>query len=167
MRLVSTPVSDEGESTCVLPHLVSGTCRRDDRGVLMAVECDALPFPPVRVFTVIPSAPGTLRGGHGHLRCSQVLFCVQGQVDVTVRGGWGEVHHRLRPDGEGLLVPPLTWCSQKYVLESSCLLVFASHPYDADDYISDEALLTTLRSGSADLTSVVKPRDYPSATSPA
>ena len=139
-------MSDEVESTCVVPYIVSGTCAVDDRGVLVAVECDELPFAPARVFTVIPQSAGTVRGSHAHARCSQVLFCVQGQVTVSVRGDRGEAQHSLKPNGEGLVVPPLTWSSQTYPLQASCLLVFSSHHYDADDYITDEDTLAALRS---------------------
>ena len=37
----------------------------------------------------------------------------------------------------GLLIPPLIWGIQYKYSDDAVLLVVASHPYDADDYIRD------------------------------
>jgi hypothetical protein len=40
----------------------------------------------------------------------------------------------------GLYMPPLTWGVQYKYTSDAVVLVFASHPYDADDYIRDYGL---------------------------
>ncbi len=39
--------------------------------------------------------------------------------------------------GLGLYLPPMTWGIQYKYSASAVLLVLASHPYDADDYIRE------------------------------
>jgi hypothetical protein len=106
----------------------------DARGTLGVVDLDGLPFTVRRVFVVNGVPAGTVRGGHGHSRGVQGLFCIRGRIDVELRRGEAALEVPLRPDGAGLLVRAGVWSQQRYVLGGSELLVLASEPYDPSTY---------------------------------
>jgi len=106
----------------------------DSRGSLTAFELDHFPFGVRRVFTVTNVPPGSRRGGHRHVRGVQALFCLNGCVDVELRRGDERVEVSLVPDGVGLMIAAGIWSSQRFAVDGSELLVFASEPYDPSSY---------------------------------
>jgi acetyltransferase-like isoleucine patch superfamily enzyme len=123
---------------------------RDLRGSLVAGELqDRLPFLPQRYFIVFDVPGADVRGEHAHRTCHQFLISVAGQVHVVADDGVSREEFALDDKRTGLYLPPMTWGIQ-YRYSSECaLLVFASHPYDADDYIRDyDGFLQELAAGS-------------------
>ena len=113
--------------------------RADDlRGSLISLELDDdLPFRPRRFFTVFGVPSKDVRGAHAHHRCEQFLVCVSGSVVCVVDDGASRREILLdRPD-LGLHMPAMLWGTQYRYSENAVLAVFASHPYDPDDYIRD------------------------------
>ena len=134
-----------GGAAGVLPHVrVPGVELRqirravDLRGSLVAADFSSdLPFLPRRAFTVYHVPTKDVRGEHAHHECRQFLLCLAGSVSCVVDDGETRQEFRLdRPD-LGLYVPPMVWGSQYNYSPDAVLLVFASHEYDADDYIRD------------------------------
>ena len=111
-------------------RLVPFSVHTDERGSLLPIEFEQLPFMPRRVFTVAGMPKGTVRGGHGHKGGQQLLICLHGQIEAMLRRGNEEAQALLLPAGPGLLFGPGVWCRQTYVTANSVLLVFASEPYD-------------------------------------
>ncbi len=113
--------------------------RADDlRGSLVAANFDSdLPFVPRRFFTVFGVPSSDVRGAHAHRRCHQLLICVQGTLNAVVDDGHKRQEFVLdRPD-VGLHMQPMIWGTQYRYSHDAVLLVLASDPYDADDYIRD------------------------------
>jgi len=110
----------------------------DIRGRLVAAEmAEVLPFKPARFF-LVHTVPGSeVRGEHAHRRCEQFLVCVKGSVHVLVDDGTSRQEIVLDRPEIGIDVKPLVWGTQYKYSADAVLLVFASHPYDADDYIRD------------------------------
>lgn len=110
----------------------------DLRGSLVVGEFDRdLPFVPQRYFLVFDVPSQELRGEHAHRRCHQFLVCLRGSCHALVDDGRQRAEVLLDSPTRGLYMPPLIWGTQyRYALETA-LLVFASHPYEADDYIRD------------------------------
>jgi UDP-2-acetamido-3-amino-2,3-dideoxy-glucuronate N-acetyltransferase len=111
---------------------------RDMRGSLAAAEFERdLPFVPSRCFLVFDVPGREVRGEHAHRECHQFLICVHGSCSVMVDDG------RMRRDilmdrpTLGLHIPPMIWGVQYRYSPDAVLLVFASHPYNASDYIRD------------------------------
>lgn len=46
---------------------------------------------------------------------------------------------KLESPSQGLYVPPMIWAEETRHSPDACLLVFASHAYDPEDYIRDHA----------------------------
>ena len=113
--------------------------RVDDlRGGLVAADFEGdLPFLPRRFFTVFGVPSADVRGAHAHRTCEQLLVCVQGSVRAVADDGEHLQEFVLdRPDC-GLYMAPMIWGTQYRYSADAVLLVLASHPYDADDYIRD------------------------------
>lgn len=111
----------------------------DMRGRLTAGEAptEALPFEPKRWFLVYDVPSREVRGEHAHRRCHQFLVCVSGQVAVAVDDGQNRREVVLDRPTLGVYVPPLVWGSQFQYEPDTVLLAFASHAYDAEDYIRE------------------------------
>lgn len=96
-----------------------------------------LPFVPRRYFVVFDVPSEETRGEHAHLRCHQFLVCVHGSVRVLADDGEHRTEVVLDSPGKGLHLPPMTWGTQYRYSRDAVLLVFASEPYDADEYVRD------------------------------
>lgn len=128
----------------VLPSAVEGVTLhrfpsiRDLRGSLVAAEFEQrLPFLPQRYFLVFDVPSTEVRGEHAHRVCHQFLVCVHGAVHVVADDGRRREEFVLDGKRLGLHLPPMVWGTQYRYDADSTLLVFASHPYDPDDYIRD------------------------------
>ena len=136
--------STAAESLRNEPHLIQGlslirfTTSTDLRGDLMAVEFTKhVPFPVKRAFFVTNVPSFHVRGEHGHKECHQLLVCLQGSLTVSADNGRERGQWLLNHPGYGLHIHPMVWAAQYHSSENAVLAVFASHSYDADDYIRD------------------------------
>lgn len=112
----------------------------DLRGNLTVGEFDRqIPFRPLRYFMVFGVPRQEIRGEHAHLACHQFLICVRGSCAVVADDGQHRVEVRLDAPNRGVYLPPMTWGIQYKYTEDAVLLVFASHHYDAADYIRNYA----------------------------
>ena len=108
----------------------------DSRGNLTVVDFkDELPFVPHRFFTVSEVPSQSVRGEHAHRICEQVLIILNGSVTVIIDDGKVRMHVLLSDPRIALFIPPLVWGIQFEFSSDAILGVFASHGYDAEDYI--------------------------------
>lgn len=108
----------------------------DMRGTLVVAEFSAdLPFTPQRFFTVFDVPSRDVRGEHAHRTCEQFLVCLKGSVRAIVDNGVKREEYLLDSPDRGLYMPPMTWGTQYGYTPDAVLAVFASLPYDGDDYI--------------------------------
>jgi acetyltransferase-like isoleucine patch superfamily enzyme len=98
-----------------------------------------IPFEPRRYFLVFKVPSEKTRGEHAHYECHQFLICVKGSCSVVVDDGNSRCEVLLDSPDKGIYLPPLTWCIQYKYSGDAVLLVFASHPYEAEDYIRNYA----------------------------
>lgn len=140
---VGEPSPSPGPSTTELP--VRGVLVRrfseyaDLRGRLSSGDMPSadVPFTPRRWFMVYDVPSRHVRGEHAHRVCEQFLICVSGQVMVAVDDGRNRAEVLLDSPTLGVYIPAGVWASQFRYEANTVLLVFASHPYDPDDYIRD------------------------------
>jgi dTDP-4-dehydrorhamnose 3,5-epimerase-like enzyme len=120
----------------------------DLRGELLVAEfAQHIPFEVKRVFFVMNVPSHQVRGEHAHRQCHQVLVCLQGSVMVAADNGTDRGEWRLDRPETALHVHPMTWAAQYKYSKNAMLAVFASHPYDPEDYIRDyEDYLSALHS---------------------
>lgn len=110
---------------------------RDERGVLAAIEFNAVPFEVKRIFWITEVTPGSSRAGHAHRTCEQFLFCVRGSITATVTDSARNTYSRTLATGETLYLPPLNWLELSDFSQGSVLGVLASQHYDRSEYIED------------------------------
>lgn len=111
---------------------------KDMRGDLSVAEFPTeIPFEPKRYFLVYNVPSEKTRGEHAHFECKQFLICVKGSCAVVADNGYSRAEVVLDSPNKGLYLPPLTWGIQYKYSKDAVLLVFASHHYNADDYIRD------------------------------
>ncbi len=130
-----------GESVLYLMRKVS-----DARGALTVGEVPTeVPFSPARYFAVYDVPSIELRGEHAHKLCQQFLICLHGSCRVLLDDGKNRCEVTLdRPD-IGIFMPEMIWGTQYRYSADAVLLVFASRPYEADDYLrSYDAFLAEL-----------------------
>ena len=110
----------------------------DLRGSLSVGEFEKhIPFTPKRYFLVFDVGSAEIRGEHAHKTCHQFLICIRGACSIVVDDGEQREEFRLTSPNQGLYLPPMVWGIQYDYSPDAMLLVFASHYYDASDYIRD------------------------------
>ena len=123
------------------------TVARDMRGSLAVAEFERhVPFAVRRSFFVFDVPSRETRGEHAHRRCHQFLVCLRGSCAVVADDGQARREFALDTPALGLHLPPLVWGIQYKYTPDALLAVFASDPYDPDDYIRDyDEFLRTAR----------------------
>ncbi len=112
----------------------------DLRGNLSVGEFERqIPFTPQRYFLVFGVPSREVRGEHAHRLCHQFLICLRGSCAVVADDGANRIEVVLDSPDRGLYLPPMVWGIQYKYTADAMLLVFASHHYDAGDYIRDYA----------------------------
>jgi UDP-2-acetamido-3-amino-2,3-dideoxy-glucuronate N-acetyltransferase len=108
----------------------------DLRGNLTVGEFDRhIPFIPKRYFMVFDVPSRETRGEHAHRECHQFLICIRGSCAVLADDGVNRTEVLLDSPDKGVYLPPMVWGVQYKYSKDAVLLVFASHYYDAADYI--------------------------------
>lgn len=107
----------------------------DARGTLLPLEIIEIPFTVLRCFFLTDIPLNTTRGDHAHHKTEQFLFCVYGQVTVTLNNGAKKSIYNLKA-GEGVLIPKKVWNSFFVTKLNTVLAVLASTIYDENDYIN-------------------------------
>lgn len=108
----------------------------DGRGSLTVGEVPTeVPFAPARYFAVYDVPSIELRGEHAHKRCQQFLVCLNGSCRILLDSGESRCEVLLdRPD-IGVFMPEMIWGTQYRYSSDAVLLVFASRPYESEDYL--------------------------------
>lgn len=129
-------------STPTTPSIVDGVellrvpLIKDLRGNLIARELGkGLPFTPQRFFLIFDVPSKEVRGEHAHRECAQLLVCLKGSVAVVCDDGTQRQEFLLDDPTVAIHLPRMVWGTQYKYTEDAVLLVLASHPYDAGDYL--------------------------------
>lgn len=115
-----------------MARLLNLPSHADARGRLTVAE-PPLPFAPKRVFW-ITGAGGQQRGGHRHKLTEMLLVAVQGTIVVAVQSPHERREYPLTSPDQALYLAPEDWHALHFS-DTGVLLVIASLPYDATDYI--------------------------------
>lgn len=137
-ELRKPPYSETGNVRGVTTHRFP--LIKDIRGNLTVGEFEQhIPFVPLRYFMVFDVQSKETRGEHAHRVCHQFLICVRGSCAVLADDGVNRTEVLLDSPDKGVYLPPMVWGVQYKYTEDAVLLVFASHHYDAADYIRNYA----------------------------
>jgi oxalate decarboxylase/phosphoglucose isomerase-like protein (cupin superfamily) len=100
-------------------------------------ENHSLPFEVKRIFWTYFTPESIVRGRHAHHKTEQILIAVSGRIILTAELASGEIlTFLLEKPHVGVYIPPNAWHTMQYS-HTAVQMVFASHNYEADDYIRD------------------------------
>ena len=116
------------------PYILEFQVHDDLRGRLVAFEFAQIPFEIKRFFCISVADNRMVRGQHAHKLCWQLFSSVKDECYITTKNTLGQQEFVLTQN-LALVVPPYNWCEIKFQSTNSNLNVFASHPYDSNDYI--------------------------------
>ena len=109
----------------------------DHLGWLCFLDQHQLPFPVRRVYWISAVPPELSRGGHAHRTTDQLMVCpTTAPVEIELERANGRRWRETLGGGRSLVVPRQTWL-RTHFSAGSALVVLASSPYNADDYIRD------------------------------
>jgi dTDP-4-dehydrorhamnose 3,5-epimerase-like enzyme len=120
-------------------------CVTDFRGNLYPIDFQDLPFKPRRIFFVSDVPAGCIRGEHAHHVTKQLLYCIKGEIEVTLENVQTQPVSYVLTQGNFLFVDKLVWDSQKFLTGDDVLMVIASTEYNKDDYILDKKEFKRMR----------------------
>ncbi len=109
----------------------------DDRGVLIPIEFQRLPFLPVRAF-LVQAPSGTSRGGHGHRTGRQIFIRVSGEIEIELCWQNEEKCVVLGPNNNAILIAAPVWSRLIYHGESPSLMALCDTPYDPSSYLYEK-----------------------------
>lgn len=111
---------------------------KDLKGSLTFGESEQhLPFQVKRYFVVFDVPTREVRGEHAHRTLHEFLICLRGSCAIALDDGCVREEVRLDDPTIGVHVPPMVWRVHYKYTADAVLLVLASAPYCADDYIRD------------------------------
>lgn len=96
-----------------------------------------IPFEIKRIFYIYDIPGGEDRGAHSHRECHQFLVAATGSFEIELDDGTNKRTVTLNRPYFGLHIPPGIWAAEKGFSSGAVCLVYASHPYEEDDYIRD------------------------------
>lgn len=116
----------------------------DERGSLGVIEFSAIPFTPQRFFWIFGTPENTPRAGHGHTICEQFLIVQAGAVKIQVTNCDNEVQTIILVPGDSYHLTTYNWLELLEFSSDAILGVFASIPYDRNEYIDSFEELVVL-----------------------
>lgn len=94
-------------------------------------------FPIKRVYYILNRKSKLPRGHHAHKKTKQVLFCIQGSIEIVLDDGKKRKSIILDTPEKGVVINNKIWHEMKRFKKNTILLVLASKVYDPSDYIRD------------------------------
>lgn len=116
--------------------LIEFSQHKDEYGSLTPIEENKeVPFRIRRVYYIYDVDNGITRGYHSHKKLEQILICLSGEIEITLKSR--DENNKILLDNPkvGLYIGPNLWREMKFIRNNSILLVLASELYDESDYI--------------------------------
>jgi UDP-2-acetamido-3-amino-2,3-dideoxy-glucuronate N-acetyltransferase len=110
----------------------------DNRGSLLPIEFNTLPFEPKRIFIVNNVPLNEIRGEHSHYVTKQLIVCTKGIVKVLLDDGLF-INEYVLYKNQSILINEMIWDAQQFLTEDAEIMVLCSTNYDITDYIMDYA----------------------------
>lgn len=110
----------------------------DETGSLVAIEAlKDIPFEIKRVYYVYGTMAHAVRGRHSHKQLEQIIFCPNGACDFILDDGHGKTVVSMDKPNKALYIKGNIWREFTNFSSDCVVMVLASLPYDAGDYIHD------------------------------
>ena len=96
-----------------------------------------IPFKIKRVFFIRNLKQNSVRGAHAHKKCHQVIFSLNGNINIKLKKNNKVQLFKIKNKETGLFVPKLNWIEIKSLSKKNIIVVFCSEKYNEEDYIRD------------------------------
>ena len=108
----------------------------DNNAELIFIESKKIFKSGFKRFFAVKANKKVIRGNHSHNKCSQILFCLNGNILVLAykknKNSW--IKYKLIKNLNYLIVPPNNYLKIKYMNSNSILGVLSDRYYDPKDY---------------------------------
>ena len=111
----------------------------DDCFLYFAQAPDHIPFDIKRVYFITNARIKLSRGYHAHKKTKQVIFCIQGSIDLILNNGKSKSKITLDKSHIGVFIDKMIWHEMTKFKRDSIVLVLASEVFDEKDYIRNYA----------------------------
>ena len=96
---------------------------------------DLIPFDVKRLYYLNNIKKDVKRVQHAHINLEQFIIVLNGSIKIQLDDGRNTKEFFLKPDNNGLYVPPGLWRDIISMEDSTCFIVLASLEFDENDYI--------------------------------
>lgn len=118
----------------------------DDCFLFFAENPNHIPFKIKRVYYITKAVKKLPRGYHAHHKTQQILFCIQGSIEMILDNGKRKEKTILKTPERGLFIDKKIWHEMHHFSKDTILLVLASTKYNPKDYIRNyEKFLKTVK----------------------
>jgi len=118
-----------------LIHLINIPKISDDCYLCFAQNPDHIPFTVKRIYYILKAQPSLPRGSHAHRKTQQILFCIQGNITMSLDDGMKKEEVILDRPEVGIILDKMIWHEMHNFQKDTILLVLASRKYEEKDYI--------------------------------
>ncbi|MDP2303254.1 MAG: FdtA/QdtA family cupin domain-containing protein [Ignavibacteria bacterium] len=120
-----------------MAHIINLTTHSDKRGNLTVIEKE-IPFVINRIFYIY-GVDDSVRGGHRHKTTIQAAICIHGNCIVSSNNSSKVIEdYLLDHPSKCLILNPEDYHTMHHFSSDAVLLVLASTPFDASDYIYED-----------------------------
>ncbi len=119
-----------------MAYLLQLKTHSDKRGNLTVIEKE-IPFAIKRIFYIY-GVDDSVRGGHRHHKTIQAAICIHGSCIVSSKDSNLKQDFALDHPNKCLILEPRDWHTMHHFTSDAVLLVLASEPFDANDYIYEQ-----------------------------
>tara|TARA_Y100001970_G_scaffold149443_1_gene183377 strand:- start:18324 stop:18737 length:414 start_codon:yes stop_codon:yes gene_type:complete len=88
-----------------------------------------------RIFFISSSQEKAKKGFHAHKIDNQIISCVYGQIQLTIKDGKSKKVINIKNPKKFVYVPVHLWTETKYLIKNSVVCVFSSSYYNEKSYI--------------------------------
>lgn len=121
-----------------LIKLIEFPCLGDERGNLVALEgMKNIPFEIKRIYYILDTKHGVVRGLHAHKALKQVAIALKGSCRFLLDDGIAKEDIILDCPTKGILIDSCLWREMHDFSDDCVLMVLASEHYEESDYIRD------------------------------
>lgn len=96
-----------------------------------------IPFQIRRIYFITSAHTKLPRGFHAHKKTRQVVFCIQGSIQLVLLDGKQKEEVVLDNAETGVIIDKMVWHEMHDFGKDTILLVLASRVFDPKDYIRD------------------------------
>lgn len=116
-----------------MAHIINLSTHSDKRGSLTVIEKE-IPFPINRIFYIY-GVDDSVRGGHRHKTTIQAAICIHGICIVSSDNNLVQEDFLLDHPSKCMIIQPEDYHTMHHFSPDAVLLVLASTPFDASDYV--------------------------------